>query len=86
MAKTLVLLLLLPLAACGGADKGSMTKGAAIRVCHRALVARDSTFRTQGAVAHKRDRYWDVEGIAKGSGYYKCTINAVNGKILVTVH
>lgn len=82
MGKVLALLALIPLAACGGPDLGSMTKQEAIDTCNKAVAAKvDAGWRSDGASAAKDDRYWDVNGTSS-QGFYHCAINAVNGKIL----
>ena len=82
MGKVLALLALLPLAACGGPDLGSMTKREAIATCHKAIAAHvDAGWRADSASASKDDRYWDVQGTSS-RGFYQCDVNAVNGKVL----
>jgi hypothetical protein len=78
-----VLLLLAPLAACGGEpDMGSMTKQEAIDTCNEAVAKKvDAGWKSEAATASKDDRYWDVRGTSS-DGFYHCSINAVNGKVL----
>jgi hypothetical protein len=76
------------LAACGQADTGSMTKDEAIDKCRHAIAAAKTApagWRSDAADAVKEDRYWTVNGTGTPGGFYSCTINAVNRKILTYV-
>ena len=84
----LAVLLLVSLAACGQPDTGVMTKGEAIDKCNHAIAAAKTVaagWRSETADAVKDDRYWTVNGTGIPGGFYSCTINAVNRKILTYV-
>ena len=80
-----MVVLLAPLAACSGPDTGSMTRQEAIDICDQAVVEKVAPgWKSDAAQAQKDDRYWDVRGTSE-AGFYHCTINAVNGKIITMV-